>query len=154
MAKKLASPLKEKIIFLSNSSLWKWNPVSEFKVFIIFVLLWGFTAMVGLSVGEKHFIHGGIAQDLRSDGRKRLTYRPIYVETGVIPQVWNLVLIAFNPINSISACIWIFIEGYCDRHMVRLELGLVQLMLLPVSRYFFIKCWIFSPCFLLVFDVW
>ncbi|KAI6677576.1 hypothetical protein NL676_038372 [Syzygium grande] len=28
----------------------------------------------------------GIAQDLRSDGRKRLTYRPIYVETGVIPQ--------------------------------------------------------------------
>ncbi|KAM7503771.1 hypothetical protein LguiB_002675 [Lonicera macranthoides] len=42
--------------------------------------------MVGLSIGEKHFIQGGIAQDLRSDGRKRLTYRPIYVETGVIPQ--------------------------------------------------------------------
>ncbi|XP_021887138.1 exosome complex component RRP42 isoform X2 [Carica papaya] len=42
--------------------------------------------MVGLSVGERHFIQGGIAQDLRSDGRKRLTYRPIYVETGVIPQ--------------------------------------------------------------------
>ncbi|XP_059654239.1 uncharacterized protein LOC132300952 [Cornus florida] len=42
--------------------------------------------MVGLSAGEKHFIQGGIAQDLRSDGRKRLTYRPIYVETGVIPQ--------------------------------------------------------------------
>uniref|UniRef100_A0A5B7B0I5 Ribosomal RNA-processing protein 42 n=1 Tax=Davidia involucrata TaxID=16924 RepID=A0A5B7B0I5_DAVIN len=42
--------------------------------------------MVGLSVGEKHFIQGGIAQDLRSDGRKRLTYRPIYVETGVIAQ--------------------------------------------------------------------
>ncbi|KAF5208226.1 Exosome complex component rrp42, partial [Thalictrum thalictroides] len=42
--------------------------------------------MVGLSVGEKHFIHGGIAQDLRSDGRKRLTYRPISVETGVIAQ--------------------------------------------------------------------
>ncbi|XP_010547205.1 PREDICTED: exosome complex component RRP42-like [Tarenaya hassleriana] len=42
--------------------------------------------MVGLSVGEQHFIKGGIAQDLRSDGRKRLTYRPIYVETGVIPQ--------------------------------------------------------------------
>uniref|UniRef100_A0A803PQE2 Ribosomal RNA-processing protein 42 n=1 Tax=Cannabis sativa TaxID=3483 RepID=A0A803PQE2_CANSA len=42
--------------------------------------------MVGLSLGEKHFIQGGIAQDLRSDGRKRLTYRPIYVETGVIPQ--------------------------------------------------------------------
>ncbi|KAL6987021.1 hypothetical protein U1Q18_012780 [Sarracenia purpurea var. burkii] len=42
--------------------------------------------MVGLSDGEKHFIHGGIAQDLRSDGRKRLTYRPISVETGIIPQ--------------------------------------------------------------------
>ena len=41
--------------------------------------------MVGLSVGEKHFIQGGIAQGHRSDGRKRLTYRPIYVETGVIP---------------------------------------------------------------------
>lgn len=43
--------------------------------------------MVGLSVGERNFIKGGIAQDLRNDGRKRLTYRPIYVETGVIPQV-------------------------------------------------------------------
>ncbi|KAL4361089.1 hypothetical protein GQ457_04G006730 [Hibiscus cannabinus] len=42
--------------------------------------------MVGLSAGEKHFIQGGIAQDLRLDGRKRLTYRPIYVETGIIPQ--------------------------------------------------------------------
>ncbi|KAL6287193.1 hypothetical protein ACE6H2_011583 [Prunus campanulata] len=42
--------------------------------------------MVGLSIGEKHFIQGGIAQDLRSDGRKRLTTRPIYVETGVISQ--------------------------------------------------------------------
>ncbi|KAK9096219.1 hypothetical protein Sjap_021716 [Stephania japonica] len=42
--------------------------------------------MVGLSTGEKHFIKGGIDQDLRSDGRRRLTYRPISVETGVIPQ--------------------------------------------------------------------
>ncbi|KAK4846025.1 hypothetical protein QYF36_012194 [Acer negundo] len=42
--------------------------------------------MVGLSEGEKEFIKGGVAQDLRSDGRKRYTYRPIYVETGVIPQ--------------------------------------------------------------------
>ncbi|KAK7307178.1 hypothetical protein VNO77_40008 [Canavalia gladiata] len=45
-----------------------------------------FAGMVGLSLGEKHFIQGGIAQDLRCDGRKRLTYRPLYVETGVIPQ--------------------------------------------------------------------
>ncbi|KAG8657910.1 exosome complex component RRP42 [Manihot esculenta] len=42
--------------------------------------------MVGLSVGEKYFIQGGINQNLRSDGRKRDTYRPIFVETGVIPQ--------------------------------------------------------------------
>ncbi|KAL2316545.1 hypothetical protein Fmac_030421 [Flemingia macrophylla] len=42
--------------------------------------------MVGLSCGENHFIQGGIAQDLRCDGRKRLAYRPISVETGVIPQ--------------------------------------------------------------------
>ncbi|KAG0470211.1 hypothetical protein HPP92_016911 [Vanilla planifolia] len=42
--------------------------------------------MVGLSAGEKHFIHGGIAQDLRSDGRKRLQFRPIFFQTGVIPQ--------------------------------------------------------------------
>ncbi|GAB4826927.1 hypothetical protein Ancab_033805 [Ancistrocladus abbreviatus] len=42
--------------------------------------------MVGLSLGEKHFIQGGIAQDLRCDGRKRLSYRPLYVEIGVIPQ--------------------------------------------------------------------
>lgn len=49
-------------------------------------------AMVGLSEGEKEFIKGGIAQDLRSDGRKRYTYRPIYVETGVIPQVGDLLM--------------------------------------------------------------
>ncbi|KAG5553512.1 hypothetical protein RHGRI_011403 [Rhododendron griersonianum] len=42
--------------------------------------------MVGLAIGEKHFIQGGIAQDLRSDGRKRLTYHPISMETGNIPQ--------------------------------------------------------------------
>lgn len=45
--------------------------------------------MVGLSLGEQNFIKGGIAQDLRTDGRRRLTYRPIFVETGVIPQVWK-----------------------------------------------------------------
>ncbi|CAI9102893.1 OLC1v1001260C1 [Oldenlandia corymbosa var. corymbosa] len=42
--------------------------------------------MGGLSTGEKNFINGGVAQDLRTDGRKRLTYRPIYITTGVIPQ--------------------------------------------------------------------
>ncbi|XP_066329496.1 uncharacterized protein [Miscanthus floridulus] len=42
--------------------------------------------MVGLSEGEKHFIRGGIAQDLRTDGRKRLQFRALSVQTGVIPQ--------------------------------------------------------------------
>ncbi|XP_050204220.1 uncharacterized protein LOC126654426 [Mercurialis annua] len=42
--------------------------------------------MVGLSNGEKNFIQGGISQNLRCDGRKRYDYRPIFVETGVIPQ--------------------------------------------------------------------
>ncbi|KAF6173369.1 hypothetical protein GIB67_027064, partial [Kingdonia uniflora] len=45
-----------------------------------------FVGMVGLSIGEKHFIEGGIAQDLRTDGRKRWEYRPLLIETGVIPQ--------------------------------------------------------------------
>jgi hypothetical protein len=43
--------------------------------------------MVGLSEGEKHFIRGGIAQDLRTDGRRRLQFRSLSVQTGVIPQV-------------------------------------------------------------------
>lgn len=49
--------------------------------------------MVGLSAAEKHFIRGGIAQDLRSDGRNRLTYRPMYVETEAIPQVLKCVVL-------------------------------------------------------------
>ncbi|KAL2927374.1 Exosome complex component RRP42 [Bienertia sinuspersici] len=35
---------------------------------------------------ETNFIRGGIAQDLRCDGRKRLFYRPIHVDIAVIPQ--------------------------------------------------------------------
>ncbi|CAN1778594.1 Exosome complex component RRP42 [Linum perenne] len=42
--------------------------------------------MVGLSAGEQHFIKGGIDHNIRCDGRKRDSYRPIFVETGVIPQ--------------------------------------------------------------------
>ncbi|XP_040374797.1 exosome complex component RRP42 isoform X3 [Rosa chinensis] len=45
-----------------------------------------YSEMVGLSIGEKYFIQGGIAQDLRTDGRKRLSPRPIFVETGNISQ--------------------------------------------------------------------
>ncbi|KAJ9535917.1 hypothetical protein OSB04_un000916 [Centaurea solstitialis] len=48
--------------------------------------IWVPKGMVGLSVGEKQFIQGGIAQDLRTDGCKRLTYRHNFVETGDIAQ--------------------------------------------------------------------
>lgn len=44
------------------------------------------SVMVGLSLGEKDYIRCGIAQDLRTDGRKLLSYRHIDVETGVVPQ--------------------------------------------------------------------
>ncbi|XP_059316511.1 uncharacterized protein LOC132067329 [Lycium ferocissimum] len=59
--------------------------------------------MVALSVGEKNFIKGGIAQDLRNDGRKRLTYRPIYVETGVIPQANGSTRVKFGAIDVIAS---------------------------------------------------
>lgn len=65
--------------------------------------------MVGLSVGEKHFIQGGIAQDLRSDGRKRLTYRPIYVETGVIPQVSDVLRNSLNCKKKKTAYLFSFL---------------------------------------------
>uniref|UniRef100_A0A0D6QY09 Ribosomal RNA-processing protein 42 n=1 Tax=Araucaria cunninghamii TaxID=56994 RepID=A0A0D6QY09_ARACU len=42
--------------------------------------------MVGLSLAEQHFIQGGIAQDLRSDGRGRQDFRSFSIEAGVIPQ--------------------------------------------------------------------
>nr|XP_016458625.1 PREDICTED: exosome complex component RRP42-like [Nicotiana tabacum] len=58
--------------------------------------------MVGLSIGEKNFIKGGIAQDMRNDGRKRLAYRPIYVETGVIPQANGSARIKLGPTDVIA----------------------------------------------------
>ncbi|GJN16172.1 hypothetical protein PR202_gb03132 [Eleusine coracana subsp. coracana] len=42
------------------------------------------STMVGLSEEEKYFIHGGIAQDIRTDGRQRLQFRALSVETGFI----------------------------------------------------------------------
>lgn len=42
--------------------------------------------MVGLSLGEKNFLQGGIAQDIRTDGRGRQDFRSFSIETGVIPQ--------------------------------------------------------------------
>lgn len=59
--------------------------------------------MVGLSLGEQHFIQGGIAQDLRSDGRKKYTYRPIYVETGVIPQANGSARVRFGATDVIAS---------------------------------------------------
>ncbi|KAF5466253.1 hypothetical protein F2P56_016193, partial [Juglans regia] len=59
--------------------------------------------MVGLSLGEKNFIQGGIAQDLRSDGRKRLTYRPVSVETGVIPQANGSARVRMGATDVISS---------------------------------------------------
>ncbi|XP_030950141.1 exosome complex exonuclease RRP42-like [Quercus lobata] len=59
--------------------------------------------MVGLSLGEEHFIQGGIAQDLRSNGRKRLTYRPIYVEIGVIPHANGSARVRLGQTDVISS---------------------------------------------------
>ncbi|XP_042946204.1 exosome complex component RRP42 isoform X1 [Carya illinoinensis] len=59
--------------------------------------------MGGLSLGEKNFIQGGIAQDLRSDGRKRLTYRPVSVETGVIPQANGSARVRMGATDVISS---------------------------------------------------
>ncbi|KAK9507667.1 hypothetical protein O3M35_007473 [Rhynocoris fuscipes] len=41
--------------------------------------------MVGLSPEEKIFIVHGVEQDIRNDGRIRLQYRPIEIETGIVP---------------------------------------------------------------------
>ncbi len=43
--------------------------------------------MVALSAAEVRFIQGGIAHDLRSDGRGRYHFRPFSIQSGVIPQV-------------------------------------------------------------------
>ncbi|KAK7380661.1 hypothetical protein VNO78_33176 [Psophocarpus tetragonolobus] len=75
--------------YSSDGRIKRGNHAAKMYIIIIIKCLktLAFTGMVGLSLGERHFIQGGIAQDLRSDGRKRLTYRPLSVETGVIPQV-------------------------------------------------------------------
>ncbi|KAH7833081.1 hypothetical protein Vadar_002980 [Vaccinium darrowii] len=59
--------------------------------------------MVGLSIGEKHFIQGGIPQDLRSDGRKWLTYRPISIATGNIPQANGLARVKIGATDVIAS---------------------------------------------------
>jgi len=42
--------------------------------------------MLQLSPGEIQFLSDGISQNIRNDGRNRLDYRPIILETGVISQ--------------------------------------------------------------------
>lgn len=59
--------------------------------------------MVGLSAGEKQFMHGGIAQDLRSDGRQRLQFRPISIQTGVIPQASGSARVTFGATDVIAS---------------------------------------------------
>lgn len=59
--------------------------------------------MVGLSAGEKQFMHGGIAQDLRSDGRHRLQFRPISIQTGVIPQASGSARVTFGATDVIAS---------------------------------------------------
>ena len=88
--------------------------------------------MVGLSEGEKHFIRGGIAQDLRTDGRRRLQFRSLSVQTGVIPQVGFTTRFGADTHTPLSfpffflkcACafmlLWI---GDCYRRMAQRVLG-------------------------------
>ncbi|GJS23554.1 thylakoid assembly 8-like protein, chloroplastic [Tanacetum coccineum] len=79
-----------------NRNLRIWVYLAEFRCptevssgspsFVLLPLNHSLFEIVGLSIGEKHFIQGGIAQDIRTDGRKRLTYHPLVGETGVIAQ--------------------------------------------------------------------
>jgi hypothetical protein len=85
--------------------------------------------MAGLSEGEKHFIRGGIAQDIRTDGRRRLQFRALSVETGVIPQVRFRVPACLTV--SVFTCAFFFLSfgilcgfmllwvGGCYRRMVQ-----------------------------------
>ncbi|KAJ4769732.1 Exosome complex component RRP42 [Rhynchospora pubera] len=59
--------------------------------------------MVGLSEGEKQFLRGGIEQNLRADGRTRNQFRPIYVETGVIPQANGSARVRFGATEVIAS---------------------------------------------------
>ncbi|KAF6163567.1 hypothetical protein GIB67_022132 [Kingdonia uniflora] len=61
--------------------------------------------MVGLSIREKHFIEGGIAQDLCTDGQKRWDYCPLSIETGVIPQASGSARVRMGGTNVIIASV-------------------------------------------------
>ncbi|XP_078432128.1 3'-5'-exoribonuclease family protein [Wolffia australiana] len=59
--------------------------------------------MVGLSAGEKDFIRGGVEVDLRADGRHREDFRPILIETGVIPQANGSARVRFGATEVIAS---------------------------------------------------
>ncbi|XP_050938629.1 uncharacterized protein LOC103485453 [Cucumis melo] len=61
--------------------------------------------MVGLSTEEKLFIQVGISQDLGTDGRGRLTYRPISIETDVISQANGSTRVRIGGIEVIIATV-------------------------------------------------
>ncbi|KAL6638514.1 hypothetical protein ACP70R_024009 [Stipagrostis hirtigluma subsp. patula] len=58
--------------------------------------------MAGLSEGEKHFIRGGVAGALRADGRGRLQFRPVSVDTGVVPQAHGSALLRLGATKVIA----------------------------------------------------
>jgi hypothetical protein len=92
---------------------------------------------VGLSEAEKQFLKGGIEHNLRSDGRTRLQFRSISVETGVIPQVC-IYLYFTDSFEYAKICLVIlYIEFFVARLMDQLELGLEKLKSLQASRHYF-----------------
>jgi hypothetical protein len=100
---------------------------------------------VGLSEGEKHFIRGGIAQDIRTDGRRRLQFRALSVETGVIPQVGfqGFCLFSCARVPFLFICLgmlcgfMLFRIGACCRRMVQRVSDWVPRKSSLVSRYDF-----------------
>ncbi|KAL6623721.1 hypothetical protein ACP70R_033600 [Stipagrostis hirtigluma subsp. patula] len=58
--------------------------------------------MAGLSEGEKHFTRGGVAGALRADGRGRLQFRPVSVDTGVVPQAHGSALLRLGATKVIA----------------------------------------------------
>jgi len=70
---------------------------------------------MGLSEGEKHFIHGGIAQDIRTDGRRRLQFRALSVQTGVIPQAGFITCLVASAWPFLFSSFW---AGLCYFRLV------------------------------------
>ncbi|KAL6599973.1 hypothetical protein ACP70R_045624 [Stipagrostis hirtigluma subsp. patula] len=58
--------------------------------------------MAGLSEAEKRFLRGGVAGALRADGRGRLQFRPVSVDTGVVPQAHGSALLRLGATKVIA----------------------------------------------------